>query len=74
MTLAADAPTTDGKEAPAADISRIVHSQDQKTFKSSNPEPEPVWPPEDREPRRGTFGPWQTPRLVSENRAKTVGC
>ena len=28
MTLAADAPTTDGRENPATDISRIVHAQD----------------------------------------------
>jgi len=73
MTLAADAPTTDGRKNPATDTSRIVHSQDRKTFKSSNPKPEPEWPPEDREPRRGTFDPSQTPRLVSETRARTVG-
>ena len=35
MTLAAAAPTTDGRENPATDISRIVHSQDRSTFKSS---------------------------------------
>ena len=45
MTLAADAPTTDGRENPATDTSRIVHSQDRKTFKWSNPEPEPGWSP-----------------------------
>ena len=73
MTLAADAPTTDGRENPATDISRIVPSQDCMTFKSSNLKPEPGLPPEDREPRRGTFDPSQTPRLVSENRARTVG-
>ena len=37
MTLAADEPTTDGRENPATDISEIVHSQDRKAFKSSNP-------------------------------------
>ena len=74
MTLAADAPTTDGRENPATDISRIDPSQDRKTFKSSNPKPEPGWPPEDREPRLGTFHPSQTPGLVSEIRARTVGC
>ena len=35
MTLAADAPTTDGRENPATDTSLIVPSQDRKTFKSS---------------------------------------
>ena len=41
MTLAADAPTTDGRENPATDTSRIVHSQDQKTYKSNlNPQPD----------------------------------
>ncbi|MDE0171963.1 MAG: hypothetical protein OYH76_00050 [Defluviicoccus sp.] len=42
MTLAADAPTTDGTENPATDISEIVHSQDRKTFKSSTLDPEPL--------------------------------
>ena len=41
MTLAADAPTTDGRENPATDTSRIVPSQDRKTFKSSTLDPEP---------------------------------
>ena len=40
MTLAADAPTTDGRESPATDISRIVHPQDRKTFKSSTLDPD----------------------------------
>ncbi len=47
MTLAAVAPTTDGRENPATDTSRIVHSQNRKTFKLSNPEPEAGCPPED---------------------------
>ena len=48
MTLAADAPTTDGRENPATDTSRIVHSQDQKTYKS-NLNPQPGCLPEDRQ-------------------------
>ena len=35
MTLAAAAPTTDGRENPATDTSRIAPYQDRKTFKSS---------------------------------------
>ena len=47
MTLAAVGPTTDGRENPTTDTSRIVHSQNRKTFKLVNPEPEAGCPPED---------------------------
>ena len=41
MTLAADAPTTDGSESLATDISGIViPSQDRKLFQPANPGPE----------------------------------
>ena len=42
MTLAADAPTTDGSESLATDTSGIViPSQDRKLFQSIDPDPEP---------------------------------
>ena len=42
MTLAADAPTTDGSESLATDTSVIViPSQDRKLFQSIDPDPEP---------------------------------
>ena len=42
MTLAADAPTTEGRENPTKDISRIVPSRDRKTFRSSTFDREPL--------------------------------
>ena len=59
MTLAADAPTTDGRENPATNTSRIVPSQDRKTFKSSTLDPELLRKIENR--ARGKRNPSQAP-------------
>ena len=79
MTLAADAPTTDGSESLATDTSGIVlPSQDRTLFQSTDPGPEPhglrdiVNPPGDKQPVAGAearerkTGPG---RAAVENRA-----
>ena len=66
MTLAADAPTTDGSESLATDTSGIViPSQDRKPFQSTDPGPEPDGLGTSRT-RRVMNDPSQAPKLVNE--------
>ena len=72
ITLAAAAPTTDGRENPATDTSRIAPSQDRKTFKSSNLDPAAGMACRRSPTRLRLCNTPQAPRLVTENRAGTV--
>ena len=66
MTLAADAPTTDGSKSLATDTSGIViPSQDRKLFPSTDPGPDPHGL-RDIMNRRVMNDPSQAPKLVNE--------